>query len=170
MYETNEARRALRGACWGLIGALVVGAFMLVAAAASSAVALRPLPWLVARRMLGPGHGAATVFLAIVGQLLVGAGAGLVFAYLSRPMTLLKGIGYGLFLGFCVGITFVAWLGWGDFGLLHGPGMAAYTLVLHLIYGAVLGSLGDRDEQRHHATFDVLGRLEPWVRSERWTT
>jgi len=164
MYEANEARRALRGALWGIIAALVAGVFMLIGAAASSAVELRPLPWLVARKMLGPGHGAGTVLLAILGQLVYGAGAGVIFAYLSRPMTLLKGVGYGLFLGFCAGITFLAWLGWGDMGLFHGRGVAAYTLVLHLIYGAALGSLGERDEQRHHATFDVLGRLEPWVR------
>ena len=86
--------------------------------------------------------------------------AGVAFAYFARPMTFAKGVGFGLFLWWVMNITFVPWLGLSDFGLRRGGGFALQTLILHLVYGVTLGALGARDESRHHAVFDDLGRLQ----------
>jgi hypothetical protein len=164
MYKRNELRRVLRGAIWGLAAAIAMGAFMLIGSAAGGSSAQRPFPALIVSQALGHRGGAGVGLLAVVAHLAYGALAGMAFAYFSRPMTLAKGIGYGIFLWFAMMVTFVPWLGWYDFGLRRGPGFQLYALVLHLIYGAVLGQLGARDEREHAAAFDDLGRLEPFHR------
>jgi hypothetical protein len=135
---------------------------MLIGAAAGHGAASRPWPLLWASRLLGREGGAGVSLLAVAAHLAYGTLMAMVFAYVSRPMTLAKGIAYGLFLWWIMQITFVPWLGWFTFGLRRGPGFALYTLVLHVIYGAVLGQLGARDERVHAATFDDLGRLQPF--------
>ena len=164
MYEKNELRRVLRGAIWGLAAAIAMGAFMLIGWAAGGSSARRPFPALIVSQALGHRGGAAVGLLAVVAFLAYGVLAVVAFAYFSRPMTLAKGIAYGMFVWFVMMVIFVPWLGWYDFGLRRGAGFALYTLVLHLIYGAVLGQLGARDERMHAATFDDLGRLEPFHR------
>src|SRR5262249_54467508 len=132
--------------------------------AAGGSAAQRPFPALIVSQALGHRGGAGVGLLAVVAHLAYGALAGAAFAYFSRPMTLAKGIGYGIFVWVAMMVTFVPWLGWYDSGLRGGAGFALYALVLHLIYGAVLGQLGARDERVHGATFDDLGRLEPFHR------
>jgi hypothetical protein len=119
----------------------------------------RPFPLLIMQQILGTDHGAGLALLTIAGHLGYGALMGLAFAFFARPMTVGKGFGWGLFLWALMQVTFVPWLGWGDFGLARGGGFTVYTLVLHVAYGGVLGWFAARDERVHRARFDDLGRL-----------
>jgi hypothetical protein len=154
MKRHDELKRSLLGAQWGLVATAVMTIFMAIGQALFGSRLGRPFPLLLMSRLLPhaePGRLAAATIVAHAGY---GALAGIAFAYLSRPMTLGKGIGYALFLWFTMQITFVPWLGWGDFGLIHSYRFALYTLMLHLPYGVALGWLGARDEALHHASFD----------------
>ncbi len=154
----SELGRALRGAWWGLIATVVMTVFMAMGAATGSLFTSQgAFPVLIARRVLG-GAGTSLTATAFA-HLGYGAIAGILFAYFTRPMTLLKGIGFATFLWVIMQILWIPSLGWGDFGQIHSHWLALYTLALHLPYGAALGWLGARDDAKHAATFDDLGRL-----------
>jgi len=159
LARKDEVDRVLRGARWGLIAAIVMTILMLIDLAISRAPSPRTFPVLIIGRFLGRSGGAGVYLMALLGQLIYGALIGVVFAFLARPMTLAKGVGVGLMLWFLFEVEFIPWLGWGDFGFEHGGAALLYTLVMHVIYGSVLGGLGARDDSAHAAHFDDLGQL-----------
>ena len=155
----DERDRIWRGARWGLLAAVVLTVIMLADLAISRAPSPRTFPVLILGRLLGRSGGGGLYLLAFTAQLMYGALMGVVFSFLARPMTLSKGIGVGLMLWLLFQIEFIPWLGWGDFGFEHGGAALFYTLVMHVIYGGVLGWLGARDDSAHAAHFDDLGQL-----------
>jgi uncharacterized membrane protein YagU involved in acid resistance len=72
---------------------------------------------------------------------------GAVLAALSRPVSLWKGIGLGFILWLIMQLAVLPFLGWGSFGLAITPQIAVATLLLHLVYGATLGLLMDRQQK-----------------------
>ena len=84
--------------------------------------------------------------LAAVAHLSYGGVWGAVLAALTRPVTIWKGIGLGIFLWFIMQIVVLPLLGWGFFGVSITPRIAVATLILHLVYGTVLGWLMDRKQ------------------------
>jgi hypothetical protein len=58
-----------------------------------------------------------------------------------------KGLGWGVLLWIVMDAVVLPLLGWGFFGLAITPRIAVATLVLHLVYGATLGLLMDRDKR-----------------------
>ena len=154
----GERDRLVRGARYGLDATAVMTLVMLLGMLVSWG-RLRPFPFLIASRAVVHGSRVWVLPLTILGHFAFGTLAGMVFAYFSRPMTRAKGIGWGALLWFFMQITFVPWIGWMDFGLDRSRGLTFYFLLLHLVYGYTLGSLGARDERAHHVRFDDLGRL-----------
>lgn len=73
----------------------------------------------------------------------------------TRPVTAAKGLGYGVLLWVLMGIVFLPFLGWGLFGTGVTPKIAVATLVLHLLYGGVLGWGLDR------RTLSGVGSTDP---------
>lgn len=163
MHLKNQAEfgRLGRAAAMGAVAAVVMSAFMALGVAFRIAPHQGPFPYLLVRHALR-GVAVATgglVMLAVFGHLAYGALAGLVFAFVARPMTIGRGVAFGFVLWFAMQMTFVPWLGWADFGLAHSRTFAVYALGLHVVYGAALGWLGNRDDVLHHARFDELERL-----------
>lgn len=70
---------------------------------------------------------------------------GAVLAWIARPVTLWKGLALGVGLWALMQVTFLPLLGWGLFGTAITPKIAVATLILHLVYGGVLGWPLDRD-------------------------
>ena len=157
--RSDEVRRIERAALWGFDATVVMTLLMAIGRAAGARALL--FPELMVGHLIGRTHGAAVWLMSLILHLGYGALAGALYACFARPMTLAKGIGYGLILWFMMQVIFMPWLRWSDFGLAHDPrgGFALYTCLLHVVYGAVLGKLGARDEVAHHASFDGIGRL-----------
>lgn len=147
-YDTaiDTSDRFTRGAGWGVLATVVMSIPMVIGMATGIAPMPRPIPLAIAGTVLGS---AAPQVL----QMVVGVGAHLVYggvwggllAISTKPVTLAKGIGLGIFLWFLMQVIVLPVLGWGVFGTAITPRIAGATLVLHLIYGATLGWLVDRN-------------------------
>lgn len=68
-------------------------------------------------------------------------------AALVRQVSLKAGLVLGFVLWLVMQIVVLPFLGWGLFGVSVAPAIAVATLVLHLVYGGVLGILMDRDDR-----------------------
>jgi len=161
MHERDELQRIMRGAIWGALATLAMVVFLGMGLGWSAGLGhvRASFPRLIVGQILSREHGFALGLLSFVGTFVCGSLAGAAFAFFSRPMTFAKGVGFGIFLWFFTQITFIPWLGLSDFGLARGGRFAFLTLLVYVVYGATLGALGARDERKHHATFDDLGRL-----------
>ena len=111
----------------------------------------RPIPQAIAGNVVSNLLGGAVpnpliLLLAVASHFGYGGLWGAVLAILARPVTIWKGIGLGIFLWFIMQIVVLPLLGWGFFGVAVTPLIAVATLILHLVYGAVLGWLMDREK------------------------
>lgn len=64
---------------------------------------------------------------------------GVLLARFTRTVTVLKGASLGVVLWLLMQLGILPVLGWGIFGTTVTPKIAVATLVLHLVYGVVLG-------------------------------
>ena len=170
MRQHDDLKRSLRGAVWGLGATVVMTAIMVFGALVFlSSFARPPFPYLLIDHLLPHASGGATAAVTVVAHFGFGALMGVLFAFFSEPMTLAKGVGFATLVWLAMQITFIPWLGWGDFAFIHSSAFAHssvwpflwYTLILHLVYGVTLGALGARDDRVHHTSFDDHGRLQP---------
>ena len=72
-------------------------------------------------------------------HLLYGGIFGAALATVTSPVTVKKGIGLGIGLWVVMEVIVLPFLGWGLFGTAITPAIAVATLILHLIYGTILG-------------------------------
>lgn len=63
----------------------------------------------------------------------------MVFAQGVSDATIGNGLALGVFLWLLMQVAVLPLIGWGLFGTAVTPAIAGATLVLHLIYGGVLG-------------------------------
>ncbi len=106
----------------------------------------QPVPKAVVEQLFSAGlPKPAMMALAIGLHLGYGGLIGAVLARIARPVTLLKGLALGVGLWAMMQVTFLPFLGWGLFGMAITPKIAVATLVLHLVYGGVLGWALDHD-------------------------
>ena len=157
----DELSRAGRAAVFGLAATAVMTLLMAVGLFRHGPVAFRPFPVEIMAGALPHWHPLPLAIVTTLAHFAYGALAGVVFSFLARPMTVGRGLAYALALWIILQVCFVpAFLNHMEFGLGRGdPWSALFTLLLHTVYGGVLGGLGARDEQAHHATFDALDRL-----------
>lgn len=138
---------AMRGAGWGLLATLVMTLIMLTGMGTGVAPMPEPIPKALAGLFLGAlleaPSGPIVMVTGMVAHFAYGAAAGAVFGlafgdWRSWPGGLL----WGAILWLIMQVAVLPVLGWGAFGLgVTGfpPKIAVGTLVLHLIYGGVLG-------------------------------
>jgi len=100
----------------------------------------KPLPTAVVGRLGAGGLPGPAVMTLAYGGFWGGALAALV-----REVSLKAGLGLGFVLWLVMQVVVLPFLGRGLFGVSVAPAIAAATLVLHLVYGGVLGVLIDRD-------------------------
>lgn len=129
-----------RGFGWGLLATLAMTAVMLAGLLSGVSPIPRPIPIALAAWVLGAVPQPVLAVTGMVAHFGYGGVAGAVFAaVLGRRTGLLTGLGFGVLLWLGMGLIFLPLLGWGLFGTAVTPRVALATLVLHLIYGAVLG-------------------------------
>lgn len=119
---------------------------MLLAVVSGNSPMPQPVPKAIVTQLFGSGiPKPALMALAIGLHLGYGGVFGAVLARITRPVTLWKGLALGVGLWALMQVTFLPFLGWGLFGTAITPKIAVGTLVLHLVYGGVLGWALDRD-------------------------
>ena len=154
-----DTRRLMTGFGWGVVATIVMSLLMLLGLITGISPMPKPIPVAIMGKLLGPGTPMPLILLlAILAHLLYGGIWGAILTGVTRPVTLWKGLGLGIVLWLIMQIVVLPLLGWGFFGSAITPKIAIATLVLHLVYGAMLGWLADR---REHA---VQVQAEPELR------
>ncbi len=146
-----EAKRLAVGFGWGVVATIAMSALMILGVATGLSPMPSPIPEAIVNKALelfGVGlPGPLIMLLAAGAHLSYGGVSGAVLAALARPVTIWKGLGWGVLLWLIMQIAVFPVLGWGVFGAEITPLIAVATLVLHLIYGVILGLLMDRGEK-----------------------
>lgn len=100
----------------------------------------RPIPTAIVTSIFGSGLATPLLMgLAIGSHLGYGGVWGMVFAQGVSDATIGNGLALGVFLWLLMQVAVLPIIGWGLFGTAVTPAIAGATLVLHLIYGGVLG-------------------------------
>lgn len=139
-----DTQRLKVGFGWGVVAVLAMSVPMIIGMKTGIAPMPKPIPIAIVAKILGGGPKTLLMVLGFSSHLLYGGLAGAVLAHLTRPVTILKGIYLALVLWLLMQVLVLPYLGWGAFGSAITPKIAVATLVLHLIYGIVLGWLMDR--------------------------
>jgi hypothetical protein len=143
----------LSGAIYGLLATFGMTVVMLIGMSTGIAPMPEPIPTALAERLLEGVFGrlAPSTFTGVGLFLHFGYGglAGVIFVQLFRDNLNVKfGLLWGGMLWLIMQIAFLPLLGWGLFGIsVTGipPKIAVGTLVLHLIYGGILGRFVGRE-------------------------
>lgn len=141
----ERQKRFLTGFGWAVLATVGMSALMLIGTKAG----LSPMPKPIPAAILGKLGGAALpkpamMGLAALAHLTYGGIWGGVLAVRVRPITVKVGLALGLGLWLLMQIAVLPFLGWGLFGASVTPAIAGATLLLHLVYGGLLGGLMDR--------------------------
>lgn len=141
----HYGRRLLQGFGWGVAATVAMSLVMILGMVTGLSPMPKPIPVAVVASVLGDDLSpTALKVLGALSHLIYGGIWGAVLAAVARPVTLWKGIALGLVLWLIMQIIVLPFLGWGVFGAAQSPMIAVATLVLHLIYGSMLGWLLDR--------------------------
>lgn len=136
---------AERGFLYGLLATLGMTVLMLIGVAAGLSPMPSPIPIALAHWLLGDLPKSVLLIFGMVAHFLYGGAAGAVLLAVLRERTgILWGLAFGALLWLGMQIVFLPLLGWGLFGSAVTPRIAVATLVLHLVYGAILGWGGTR--------------------------
>lgn len=132
-----------KGFLWGLAATLAMTVVMVIGMTTGMAPMPAPIPVAIMKQLLGELPKPALMGAGILSHFMYGGAAGAVFAGIFRKRL---GIGMGLLWGvvlwLIMDLAVLPFLGWGLFGTDAADGtpkIAIATLVLHLIYGVVLG-------------------------------
>lgn len=125
---------------WGVVATIAMSIPMILGMASGVAPMPEPIPKALVALVFGAGLPAPLlVGLSAGSHLAYGGVFGAVLRYLRPKAGLWAGLGMGVFLWLVMQVAVLPLLGWGAFGSAITPKIAVATLVLHLIYGAVLG-------------------------------
>jgi hypothetical protein len=136
--------RTARGFGYGVLATLAMSVIMVVGVTTGFSPMPRPIPEAIAGSIAGGAPKPLVMALAVVLHLGYGGIFGALLARFAPPVTLAKGIGLGIALWVLMGSVVLPLLGWGLFGTAITPKVAVATLLLHLVYGGVLGWSLDR--------------------------
>ncbi|MFB6345915.1 MAG: hypothetical protein ABEK50_09110 [bacterium] len=143
----NTEQALKRGAGYGALATLVMTLIMLTGMGTGVAPIPEPIPKALARLFFGMIVGSvATPVVMVTGMVahfVYGAAAGGVYAIgFKENVSWSTGLLWGAVLWIIMQIAVLPLIGWGLFGVrITGmpPKIAVGTLVLHLVYGGILG-------------------------------
>lgn len=140
MSSLLTGRYTKQGVIYGLLGTLVMSLIMLIGMGTGMSPIPEPIPLAIAKGLLGSVPQSLLMAFAIIAHFGYGAFWGVVlFDWIEDRGNLWHGLGWGIFLWLIMEVIVLPALGWGVFGTAITPKIAVATLVLHLIYGGILG-------------------------------
>ena len=138
--------RLRAGFGYGVAATIAMSALMLLALVSKTSPMPQPVPKAVVTQLFGSGLPKPMLMALAVGlHLGYGGLFGEILARVARPVTIKQGLALGISLWFLMQVALLPFLGWGSFGAAITPKIAVATLVLHLVYGGVLGWALDRN-------------------------
>jgi len=128
------------GIVYGLLATLAMTVVMVLGLLTRVSPMPTPIPVALAKWAFGDLPQPALMGLGALAHFFYGGLAGVVFVYLFKQKRILwTGFFWGALLWLGMQLVVLPLLGWGAFGTAITPKIAVATLVLHLIYGGVLG-------------------------------
>jgi hypothetical protein len=113
---------------------------MIIGMTTGAAPMPKPIPTAIIATLFGAGLAKPLLMgLAIGSHLAYGGAFGAVLAGITARASVWNGLAMGAALWLVMQVVVLPFVGWGPFGTGVTPAIAIATLVLHLIYGAVLG-------------------------------
>lgn len=141
--SSGSTSRFTYGFLLGIAATIAMSVVMIGGMSTGVAPMPRPIPLAIVEAVLGSSAPQALLMILAVGSHLAYGGfwAGLMASW--KPVTVGRGLLLGGVLWLVMQVFVLPLLGWGFFGVEITPKIAGATLVLHLIYGAALGGLGN---------------------------
>ncbi len=138
---TTTSRATLwRGFGWGVLATIAMSIPMMIGMASGVAPMPEPIPKVLVTLVFGESLPAPLLMAFAAGSHLGYGGVfGTILTRMTAQVTLRAGLVLGIVLWFIMQVAVLPLLGWGLFGTAITPKIAVATLVLHLIYGGVLG-------------------------------
>ena len=112
---------------------------MVVGLVTGAAPMPRPIPEAIVSLVIDDVATPIRMLAAVSAHLLYGGVFGALLAGTVQQVSVWKGLALGVALWVVMGVVPLPLIGWGMFGTAITPKIAVATLVLHLIYGGVLG-------------------------------
>jgi len=138
-------KRFCSGFGWGVVATVGMSIPMVIGTAAGVAPMPKPIPKAIVTMVLGKGLPMPLIMVLAAGSHLAYGGIwAALLTQVTDRITIWKGLGLGVFLWLLMQVVVLPLIGWGLFGAAITPKIAAATLILHLIYGALVGWLVDR--------------------------
>lgn len=140
-----SSRRFWPGFGAGVLATIVMSIVMIAGTVSGISPMPKPIPVAIAAKILGMGlPKPALIALGATTHLVYGGVFGGLLALITFPVTVRKGLLLGVVLWAGMQVAWLPFLGWGIFGTAVTPKIAGATLLLHLIYGGMVGWLIDR--------------------------
>ena len=138
-------KRFWSGFGWGVLATVGMSIPMIIGSVAGVAPMPEPIPKAIVTTILGKELPVPLMMLLAAGSHLAYGGIwAALLTQVTDHVTIWKGLGLGIFLWLLMQVVVLPLIGWGLFGASITPKIAVATLVLHLIYGALVGWLVDR--------------------------
>ena len=130
---------------WGMLATVVMSIFMIIGIVTGVSPMPEPIPKAVVTTVVGKGLPIPLIMVLAAGNHLAYGGIWVaLLTQVTDRVTIWKGLALGLFLWLVMQVAFLPFIGWGLFGMGITPKIAVATLVLHMIYGGLVGWLVDR--------------------------
>jgi hypothetical protein len=140
-----NTKRFWSGFGWGVLATVGMSIPMIIGTATGVAPMPEPIPKAIMTTIFGKQFPTLLIMLLAAGSHLVYGGIwAALLTQVTTRVTIRKGLGLGVFLWLLMQVVVLPFIGWGLFGTTITPKIAVATLVLHLIYGVLVGWLVDR--------------------------
>lgn len=128
------------GFLWGVLATIAMSLLMMVGMATGISPIPEPIPVAIVTGIFGANLPQPLIVILAAGSHLgYGGFWGAVLQRATATVTIGTGLGMGALLWLLMQVAVLPLLGWGAFGFAVTPTIAGATLVLHLVYGGVLG-------------------------------
>lgn len=132
--------RKKSGFLFGLIATFCMTLVMLTGMLSGLSPIPEPIPAAIMKWLFGPLPQPALMISGMIAHFLYGGIAGLLlFVIAKEQKPILQGLAWGILLWLIMHLVVLPLIGWGFFGGAMNPKIVPATLILHLIYGGVIG-------------------------------
>lgn len=127
------------GFTFGIIATFVMTLIMLTGMLSGISPIPEPIPVAIVKLIFGSLPKPALMILGMGAHFAYGGVAGLILFKLSKDNKFWHGLAWGIMLWLIMHLVFLPLIGWGFFATAMNIKIVPATLVLHLIYGGILG-------------------------------
>lgn len=140
MNTSKPKNKLIKAFTWGILATIAMSVIMITGKITGIAPMPKPIPLAITGILFGKNSPFPLLMItAIIFHLGYGGVWGVLLSAVIKEITITKGLMLGLILWLIMQLMVLPILGWGIFGMNISPKIAIATLVLHVVYGVVLG-------------------------------